>query len=105
MIDFDTCALADPALDVGKFLADLQWWYAAYGRPGLEAAQESFLNGYASDPSSARLLRARIYEALVLVKMTAHRVRLFDDNWAGRTGGLIDRADAVLRVLATALGS
>lgn len=26
LIDFDTCRLADPALDVGKFLADLQLW-------------------------------------------------------------------------------
>jgi hypothetical protein len=99
LIDFDTCALADPALDVGKFLADLQWWYAFYDRPGVAAAQDPFLKGYGSDAPPARLLRARIYEALVLTKMTAHRVRLFDPHWAGRTERLIDRADSILRQL------
>lgn len=101
LIDYDTCTIADPALDVGKFLADLQWWYAAYDQPGVETAQEPFLRGYAADLSPARLARARIYEALVLVKMTAHRVRLFDPDWARRTARLIDRAEAVLRIPVT----
>jgi hypothetical protein len=104
LIDFDTCALADPALDIGKFLADLQWWYAGYDQPGVEAAQEQFLKGYGSGADPARLMRSRIYETLVLVKMTAHRVRLFDAAWSRRTEQLIDRADAILRVPAHALG-
>ena len=105
LIDFDTCTLADPALDVGKFLADLQWWYAVYDQPGVEAAQEQFLHGYGSEADSARLMRSRIYEALVLVKMTAHRVRLFDADWAGCTERLIGRAAAILEVLAAALSA
>ena len=39
MIDFDTCSLSDPAADIGKFLADLQWWYTLYGQTGVEQAQ------------------------------------------------------------------
>ena len=30
LIDFDSCRLGDPALDLGKFLADLQMWFTAY---------------------------------------------------------------------------
>jgi aminoglycoside phosphotransferase (APT) family kinase protein len=101
LIDFDTCTIADPALDVGKFLADLDWWYAAYDLPGVEAAQECFLKGYAARGTPGRQTRARIYEALVLVKMTAHRVRLFDPNWAARTAQLIERAEAILRIPVT----
>jgi len=33
LLDFGSCASGDPALDVGKFLADLEWW----GRPARPA--------------------------------------------------------------------
>jgi hypothetical protein len=98
LIDFDTCGLAEPALDVGKFLADLQWWYAAYGAPGVEQAQAHFLGGYTAGLAAADLQRARLYETLVLVKMTVHRVPLFVAGWAERTTDLIRRAGAVLEV-------
>ena len=84
---------------MGKFLADLQWWYNSYGQPGVEQAQEQFLAGYAPGASTERLLRARLYEALVLIKTTVRRVRLFDQDWATRTERLIRRADAVLTQL------
>jgi aminoglycoside phosphotransferase (APT) family kinase protein len=99
LIDFDTCYLFDPAIDVGKFLADLQWWYNSYGQPGVEQAQEQFLAGYAPGAPAERLLRARLYEALVLIKTTVRRVRLFDQDWTERTERLIRRADAVLTQL------
>jgi aminoglycoside phosphotransferase (APT) family kinase protein len=107
LIDFDSCCLADPALDVGKFLADLQWWYTAYGQPGVEQAQERFLAGYVAGDRAgdgrgapgARLGRARLYEAVLLVKLAAHRVRLFDPDWAPRTEQLIGRARAGLHAL------
>jgi hypothetical protein len=106
LIDFDTCYMADPAIDLGKFLADLQWWYDAYAQPGAEAlctqAQDQFLAGYADGGTPPeRILRARLYEALVLVKMTVRRVRLFDPDWAPRTTRLIAHADALLARLAT----
>lgn len=103
LIDFDTCALADPALDVGKFLADLRWWLQ--DRPGSVTpvqAQAHFLDAYRAP--SERLLRARVYEALILLKITAHRVRLFDRDWTQRTARLIDRAEAVLADLDHRIG-
>lgn len=103
IIDFDDCRLADPAFDVGKFLADLQFWYTAYDQPGLEQAQERFLAGYAPGAPSERLVRARLYEAVQLVRM-ARRVPLYDHDWASRTEQLIRRAQAVINDLELTLG-
>lgn len=101
LIDFDTCAIADPASDIGKFLADLRWWYAASDRPDVEQAQAHFLAGYAAAGGSpARIARARLYEVLWLVKLTARRVRLFDANWATRTHQMIEHATALMQVCA-----
>lgn len=100
LIDCDTCYLFDPALDLGKFLADLRWWYDGYANNGVEHAQEQFMAGYGPLISPDRLARARLYEALVLVKTTVRRVPLFESNWAPRTLRLISCADALLNSLA-----
>jgi Phosphotransferase enzyme family len=92
LIDFNTCSLADPALDVGKFLADLHWWYSGVGEDSLLSAQGSFLEGY-GDMAPTRLLRARLYEVLILAKLTVRRVRLFDRRWAEKTERLLQRAE------------
>src|SRR2546427_8947737 len=104
LIDFDRCCLADPALDVGKFFADLQGWYAAYDHPGLEQAQERFLAGYAPGAPEERLIRARLYEVVELVRMSVPRVPLFDHNGASRTVRLIARAQTVMNDLELVLG-
>ena len=104
LLDFDRCCLADPALDVGKFLADLQCWYAAYDQPGLDQAQERFLAGYAPGAPEERLLRARLYEVVELVRMSVPRVPLFDHNWASGIVRLIARAQTVMNDLELVLG-
>jgi aminoglycoside phosphotransferase (APT) family kinase protein len=93
LIDFDRCGLADPACDLGKVLADLRWWY---GAGDLELAQQAFLHGYGEDAAAPRLARARVYEAILLVKIAARRVRLFDVDWGGRTAVLVERAQELL---------
>ncbi|HEU5011994.1 MAG TPA: phosphotransferase [Roseiflexaceae bacterium] len=103
LIDFDTCYLADQAIDLGKFLADLQWWCDSYGLADVEHAQAAFLDGYGA-LSPERLARARLYEVLVLVKSTVRRVRLFDQDWAERTERLVQRADRLLRALEQTTG-
>lgn len=95
LIDFDTCYLADPAIDLGKFLADIQFWYDGYGQPGAAAAQDQFLAGY-GDSTAEQRLRARLYEALVLTKSTVRRVKLFDPDWATRVARLVARAGAAI---------
>jgi hypothetical protein len=97
LIDFNTCALADPALDIGKFLADLRWWHAAAGLDPTWA-QDRFLDGY-GELSGARMARARLYEVLVLAKIAIRRVRVFDADWEVRTSALLGRAVDLLAQL------
>jgi len=99
LIDFDTCYFFDPAIDLGKFLADLHWWYDRYNLHGVEQAREHFLEGYGAAALPERVARARLYEVLVLVKSTVRRVRLFDADWEQRTSRLIDTAADLLRKL------
>ncbi len=103
LIDFDNSCLADPAFDVGKFLADLQLWRVSYNLPELEQAQDSFLAGYAPGAPTERLVRALLYEAIQLVKVV-RRVP-FDRDWAPRTEELIRRAQAVINDLEVTVGS
>jgi len=105
LIDFDNCRWAEPACDIGKFLADLRFWFAAYNQPGLEEAQARFLDGYARRWSPERLGRARLYEAVELVRMAVLRVPLCDDHWASRTEDLTGRAQAVMNQVQVSHGS
>lgn len=91
LIDFDACTLADPALDIGKFLADLAWWYPTGQQAALAQAQNAFLAGYNLGADHPRLQRAQLWAALIGVKMTAHRAPLFDRNWAKTTTTLINQ--------------
>jgi hypothetical protein len=95
VLDFGTCGAGDPALDLGKLSADLHWWYSLAGAPDVAGARAAFLSGYGDAPED-RLLRARVYESLILMKSTVRRVPLFESIWADRTGGLIERADELM---------
>ena len=59
LIDFDTCSLADPALDVGKFLADLDYWFANFGRDGAGGGPGAVPGGICGE-RSGRTGRARL---------------------------------------------
>jgi aminoglycoside phosphotransferase (APT) family kinase protein len=95
VLDFGTCGAGDPALDLGKFAADLHWWYSLTGAAGASEARGAFFEGYGDAPED-RLLRAVVYEALILMKSTVRRVPLFEGIWAERTTRLIRRADELL---------
>ena len=101
LIDFDTCTLTDPALDLGKFLADLEWWFTRKGISGVEEAQAELLKGYAGEgepdqPLRERLARAKLFHVLILVKIVARRVPIYRDEWSAMTARLIERAAQVL---------
>ena len=104
VIDFDRARFADPASDVGAFLANLQWRYAACQLPGVVQAQERFLSGYARGAPKERLLRARLYEAIELVKCAVRRVQLFEDGCVPRMTGMLRRAEAVINDLRVTVG-
>ncbi|HVF26474.1 MAG TPA: aminoglycoside phosphotransferase family protein [Anaerolineales bacterium] len=102
LIDFDTCKLTDPALDIGKFLADLEWWFTSTGISGLKEAQAELLEGYVGEgepPQSIydRLARAKLFHVLILVKIVLRRVPIYKKDWAAITDRMIDQAAHVLR--------
>jgi len=103
LIDFDTCTLTDPALDIGKFLADLEWWFTLRGILGVEEAQAELLKGYLEGRESdqtihERLARARLFYALILVKIVARRVPIYRREWSVMTAQLIGRAAQALTI-------
>ena len=77
LLDFDHCGVADPASDVGSFLASLRQTGVrerlarGSGQPGqLEALAATFLRAYLDesgyDPAGTFGARARWYEAVAL---------------------------------------
>jgi thiamine kinase-like enzyme len=101
LIDFDTCTLTDPALDLGKFLADLEWWFTLKGLSGVEEAQEELLKGYLGEGEPdqnlyERLARAKLFHALILVKIIVRRVPLYKKQWADQTQRMISKAAMLL---------
>jgi thiamine kinase-like enzyme len=101
LIDFDTCTLTDPALDLGKFLADLEWWFTSKGLSGVEDAQAEVLNGYrAAERTDSRveerLARARLFYVLILVKIVVRRVPIYRKQWSAMTEQMIERAAQIL---------
>ena len=101
LIDFDTCTLTDPALDIGKFLADLEWWFTLKGVSGIKEAQAELLKGYLGEGKTdqtlyERLSRAKLFYALILVKIIVRRVPIYKKNWATTTARMIEQAAQVL---------
>jgi len=102
LIDFDTCTLTDPAMDIGKFLADLEWWFTLKGLSKIEKAQTELLKGYLTETGSTaaldeRLARARLFYVLILIKIVVRRVPLYNKEWATITARMIERAAQLLR--------
>ena len=91
ILDTDRSALADPALDIGKLLADLSWWSWIGEQPDPAAAEADLLHGYGA--AGPRLARARLYSGMLLVKLAARRVSVANPNWASRTAGLLALAE------------
>jgi len=86
VVDFDGFCLADPALDVGYFLAYLRPSGLWYERPGMrqwfEAAKKVFVttyrqamleHGIASSIVDGILERSRLYEAALIFKIATRR--------------------------------
>jgi aminoglycoside phosphotransferase (APT) family kinase protein len=96
LMDFGTCATGDPALDIGKLLADAAWWGQ---RPdgslrvgaAVRRAEAALLAGYGLVDESRRR-RAHVWASVLLVTVVGHRVPLSDPRWAERTTALLDSA-------------
>jgi hypothetical protein len=95
-IDCDKAVVSEPAMDLGKFLADLHWWHATCALPGHAQAKRRFLEGYGLGVTTLDDLPARLYEAVVLIRITLRRVRLVDKDWVRWIEGPIGWAEALL---------
>ena len=112
LVDFDQFCLADPALDVGYFLAYLRpaglWYRRAGRRAWFEAMAEAFLSTYLSrlverGESAATcagiVRRAPAFEAALLLKIAARRVNRLHSPRPGEVAAVLEE---VTRCLASA---
>jgi hypothetical protein len=111
VVDFDQCCRADPALDVGYFLAYLRpaglWYRRAGRREWFEEAAEVFRTAYlgrltergeTAATGAGVLSRAPVYEAALLLKIAARRANRMHSPRPGEVA-------AVLREVTACLGS
>jgi hypothetical protein len=102
LVDFDQFCLADPALDVGYFLAYLRpagiWYRRAGRRAWFEAAADLFLSTYlrglAERGESAATCdgiagRAPVFEAALLLKIAARRVNRLHSPRPGEVAAIL----------------
>ena len=94
LIDLDRFGSGEPALDLGKFLADLRWWCRALG---LDEAvlTAAFVDGYGGRCPS-RWERANLISVLFSLKLAARRGAVHDPAWASQTTSAIAEAAARL---------
>ena len=92
ILDLDRVCRADPALDLGKFLADLQWWSPPARLSGLRAALR---DGYGTC-DRARWARAELLEVLFRAKLAARRCDVLDPGWESQVRSHLDGAVATL---------
>jgi aminoglycoside phosphotransferase (APT) family kinase protein len=100
LVDVDTLCLAEPALDLGRFLAYLQVTgirRSAGARPLLADLTEHFLQSYldACPATDARLLRARTaaYRALSLARLGASACWQLKDDRLSAAADVLDMDD------------
>jgi hypothetical protein len=112
LVDFDQFCLADPALDVGYFLAYLRpagLWYGRAGRRAwFEAAADAFRTSYldrlaergeSTDTGAGIARRAPVFEAALLLKIAARRANRLHSPRPGEVAAVLDE---VARSLAAA---
>ena len=95
LLDLDRTGLAEPAMDLGKFLADLAWWGQHHG-VDVSGLIRDFLGAYGPcDPT--RLSRARLIAVLYRLKLAARRTPVHDPDWDSQVIRQVGEAAADLR--------
>ena len=109
LVDFDQFCLADPALDVGYFLAYLRpaglWYRRAGRRAWFEAAAEAFRSAYldrlaerGESPATGAGIAARapVYEAALLLKIAARRANRLHSPRPGEVAAVLAEVSRTL---------
>jgi len=95
VIDLDRARRGEPALDLGKMLADLRWRRARAGLAGDRDAADRLLRGYGPIGAHGRA-RAGLYEAVFLLKAAARRAPLLDPGWEPVMKATVREAEALV---------
>lgn len=93
VLDLDRVSLAEPALDLGKLLADVRWW--AGESPAAAAFEEALRTGYGT-AAHERWSRAGVLAALFQAKFAARRCPVHEPNWKQRVHLQVEHAWATL---------
>jgi hypothetical protein len=109
LVDFDQFCLADPALDVGYFLAYLRpaglWYHRAGRRAWFEAAADAFRSTYLgslADRGESAATRAGIvarapaFEAALLLKIAARRANRLHSPRVGEVAAVMEEVASAL---------
>jgi hypothetical protein len=109
LVDFDQFCAADPALDVGYFLAYLRpaglWYHRAGRRAWFDAAAGTFRAAYVrrlaerGEPAAVGAGiadRARVYEAALLFKIAARRANRLHSPRPGEVAAVLDEVAGLL---------
>lgn len=109
VVDLDGFCLADPALDVGYFLAYLRPNGLWYQRPGtrrrFECGASTFVKAYGkalrergfdSATVSGILQRSRLYEAATLFKIATRRVNRLNSPRSGELAAMLTEIEACI---------
>ena len=95
VIDLDRARRGEPALDLGKLLADLRWRRSQAGQAEDGDAGERLLRGYGPIDAHGRV-RVGLYEAVFLLKAAARRASLLDPGWERVMAATVREAEALV---------
>jgi aminoglycoside phosphotransferase (APT) family kinase protein len=94
ILDLDRSCWAEPAIDLGKLLADLRWW-CPLGRDA-DVLSAAFRAGYGPcDP--VRCVRAELIGVLFQLRLAARRCPVHDSNWEAQVRRRVTAAATALR--------
>lgn len=96
LLDFDRVSAGDPALDVGKLVADLGWWGQTAGHAP-EAVVDALLDGYGPCPR-ARVTRALHYGVIFQLRAVGRRIPLHSPGWAETVEASLETAQETARL-------
>jgi hypothetical protein len=98
LIDLDTCAAADPAIDAGKLLARLFGlpYEHAVTRARADRAMRAFAGAYLGAVPPAWRTRLDAHYAVALLKLAASVLRRQVPGWPEVVGALVAEADRAL---------
>ena len=93
LLDLDRVCWAEPALDLGKMIADIRWWCPD---PGVNLRAISALRAGYGQCDAARWHRSEILASLFQLKIAARRTQVHDPAWAAHVRDQVDDAAEAL---------